>query len=181
MAKSLQEQLLAAGLINQKKAKAATRDKKKQDHRQRTGKEEVTDETKERAEQARLEKAQRDRELNRQRDELAQQRAIAAQVRQLIDTNAINSQYGDIKYQFVAADKKVKQLYVDQAIWDRLSRGQLAIIAQGTGYAVVPLAICDKIRQRDEGIFIYIADAKGDVLADDDPYAAYQIPDDLMW
>ena len=37
MAKSLQDQLLAAGLVDKKKAKKAAKDLKKQDHLQRTG------------------------------------------------------------------------------------------------------------------------------------------------
>ena len=181
MAKSLQEQLLAAGLVNNKKAKQNQREKKRQQHLQRTGKEDVVDEAKVSAEQARKAKAERDRELNRQRDEQAQKKAIAAQIRQLIASNAISSDKADVRYQFVGPDNKVKPIHVDQAIFDRLSRGQLAIMELGSSFAVIPVPVTDKIRQRDKDIFIYIADSGADQLDEDDPYAAYQIPDDLMW
>lgn len=181
MAKSLQEQLLGAGLVDKKKAKKNAKAMKKQEHLQRTGQDNELDVAKEKAEAARLKKAEQDRELNRQREAEAQQKALQAQIKQLIDTNAIASEYGDIKYQFVGRDNKVKQLYVDQAIWDRLSRGQLAIIAQGKSHAVIPVPVTEKIRQRDDNIFIYIAENQSEQLEEDDPYAAYQIPDDLMW
>ncbi|MCB2386676.1 DUF2058 domain-containing protein [Thalassolituus alkanivorans] len=184
MAKSLQEQLLAAGLIDKQKAKKAAKELKKQDHLQRTGQDNQIDEAKAKADAARKEKAERDRELNQKKEQEAQQKAIAAQVRQLVTTNAIKSEYADIKYQFVDG-KKVKSIYVDQAIWDRLSRGQLAVIALDLPgekkYEVLPLQIAEKIRQRKDNHFIYIAESTADAMDEDDPYAAYQIPDDLMW
>ncbi|MEN9464139.1 MAG: hypothetical protein RL217_320 [Pseudomonadota bacterium] len=184
MAKSLQEQLLAAGLIDKNKAKKAAKDMKRQDHLQRTGQDNDLDAAKEKAASALKEKADRDRELNLQKEQEAQAKAIAAQVRQLVQTNAIKSNKADIKYQFVDG-KKVKTIYVDQALFDRLSRGQLAIIAlEQPGekkYEIVALAIAEKIKQRKDNHFIYIAENSAAALAEDDPYAAYQIPDDLMW
>ena len=46
---------------------------------------------------------------------------------------------------------------------------------------MVALQIAEKIRQRKDNHFIYIAENTQGDLAEDDPYAAYQIPDDLMW
>lgn len=184
MAKSLQEQLLAAGLVDKKKAKKAAKELKQQDHLQRTGQENAIDAAKEKAAQALREKAARDRELNLKREQEAQAKAIAAQIKQLVQTNRIESAHADIKYQFVDG-KKVKSIYVDQAIFDRLSRGQLAIISLEVSgersYQVIPLQIADKIKQRNEKHFIYIAENTSKALDEDDPYAGYEIPDDLMW
>ena len=183
MAKSLQEQLLAAGLVDKNKAKKAAKEMKRQDHLQRTGQENTLDAAKEKAAQTLKEKAEHDRVLNLKREQEAQMKAIAAQVKQLVLSNAIKSEQADIKYQFVDG-KKVKTIYVDQAVFDRLSRGQLAIIALDLPgekkYEVTALAIAEKIKQRKDNHFIYIAEHQ-ETLAEDDPYAAYQIPDDLMW
>src|SRR5690554_8038191 len=84
MAKSLQEQLLAAGLVDKKKAKKAAKELKQQDHLQRTGQENAIDAAKEKAAQALREKAARDRELNLKREQEAQAKAIAAQIKQLV-------------------------------------------------------------------------------------------------
>lgn len=181
MAKSLQEQLLAAGLVDKKKAKKSAKEMKKQEHLQRTGQENQLDVAKQKADASRQQKAERDRELNKQREAEAQKKAIAAQVKQLIQVNQIASKQADVKYQFVGADNKIKSIYVDQAIFDRLSRGQLAIMPLDKSYAVLPIPVTEKIRQRDDSTFLYIADSSSDALDDDDPYAAYQIPDDLMW
>jgi uncharacterized protein YaiL (DUF2058 family) len=85
---SLQDQLLKAGLIDTKKAKQANKEKRKETNVARRSNEEVVDEVKQSAEQARLEKVERDRELNRQRDLELQQKAIAAQIKQLSKTIA---------------------------------------------------------------------------------------------
>lgn len=190
MAISLQDQLLAAGLTNKKKAKQAAKSRKKQDHLQRTGQDNEIDQLRDQAAQKKQKKADTDRQLNAQKDRQAQQKAILAQIRQLINTNAITTDTAEVKYQFVDG-KKVKQLYVDQPIWDRLSRGQLAIIATHSepAYSIIPLPVAEKIEQReqlqeDQGSLkfnIIIAQSEEPELAEDDPYAAYQIPDDLMW
>ncbi len=188
MAKSLQDQLLAAGLTNQKKAKQAAKARKKQDHLQRTGQDNDIDKARQQAADKLQRKALNDRKLNADKDQQARAKEIIAQIRQLITTNAIDLGDGEVKYQFVDG-KKVKQLYVNQAIWDRLSRGQLAIIKTQSdpAYAVIPLPVADKIQQRDEAntntssFSVIIAQSDDTQLDDDDPYAAYQIPDDLMW
>lgn len=182
MAKSLQEQLMAAGLADKKKAKKAEKERKKQDHLQRTGQSNEIDAGREQAAEQRQKKAEQDRQLNLQKEQEREKKAIQAQIKDLITRNTIKSEIADIKYQFVDG-KKIKQMYVDQAIWDRLSRGQLAIIATGSepAYGVIPLAVADKIRQRDEVVSIIIAESSASELDEDDPYAAYQIPDDLMW
>lgn len=48
-------------------------------------------------------------------------------------------------------------------------------------YALLPRPLADRINAKLEG-FMVVSNDKPDVeLADDDPYAAYVIPDDLMW
>lgn len=181
MAKSLQEQLLAAGLADKKKAKQAAKARKKQDHLQRTGQSNDIDQQRETAKANRKQKAETDKQLNIERQKQAEAKAIAAQIKQLIDTNKINLEDAEIKYQFLDG-KKVKQLFVTQPVYDRLSRGQLAIIATDkASYAVIPLTIAEKISQRDDQRSIIIAVSEEPTLDEDDPYAAYQIPDDLMW
>jgi uncharacterized protein YaiL (DUF2058 family) len=48
-------------------------------------------------------------------------------------------------------------------------------------YAVITLQVAEKTRERDDGHFIVIAEQTDGQMDEDDPYAAYQIPDDLMW
>jgi hypothetical protein len=45
---------------------------------------------------------------------------------------------------------------------------------------LVPRVIADKIAERDPSMVVRVNKASTEIPADD-PYAAYQIPDDLMW
>ena len=88
MANSLLDQLQKSGLVDDKKVKQAVKAKRKQEKIQRNSKQPAIDDTKLQAAQAKAEKAAKDKELNQQRNEKAQRKAFAAQIKQLIDLNA---------------------------------------------------------------------------------------------
>jgi uncharacterized protein YaiL (DUF2058 family) len=69
MSKSLKDQLLKAGLVDPKQASAVRKEKQKQAMMARKHKVETVDEAKLNAQRALQEKVERDRQLNRQRDE----------------------------------------------------------------------------------------------------------------
>lgn len=175
---SLQEQLLQAGMVDPKKAKQLNKEKRKA-AKQPKGQVKV-DESKEAAALALQQKAERDRELNRQRQAEADKKAIRAQIVQLITLNRIDRKRGEVSYQFTDG-KKIKKLYVTDELQAQLSRGQIAIARSGEGYELVPAAIAEKIAQRDAGFVVLHHQKSLEVVEEDDPYADYQIPDDLMW
>ncbi|MGO1500353.1 MAG: DUF2058 domain-containing protein [Marinobacter sp.] len=176
---SLQDQLLKAGLADQKKAKAIRNEKHKQRKQQPKGAVQVN-ETEVRAREAREEKAEHDRQLNLKRQHEADKKAIRAQIRQLVETNRLDRSRGETSYQFVH-DKKIKKLYVDDIMADQLSRGRLAIVFVNNQYEIVAEGVARKIIERDKLAVVALHDRKEDDLGDDDPYAGYEIPDDLMW
>jgi uncharacterized protein YaiL (DUF2058 family) len=176
---SLQDQLLKAGMVDKKKAKQITQEKRKQ-AKQAKGTV-IIDESKEAAKRALAEKAERDRKINRQRQDEADKKAIHAQIIQLISLNKIDRRGGEIAYQFTDG-KKIKKLYVDTLLQTQLIKGVIALVKLKDGYELVPAAIAEKIKQRDESvILVHNTQSSTDLVAEDDPYAAYQIPDDLMW
>ncbi len=176
---SLQEQLLKAGLVDEKQAKKVNKEKRKNAKVQRKSNEVAVDETKLRAQQAREEKAERDRRLNAERKAEQDAKAIAAQIRQLITTHRQSKDRGDIAYNF-ADGGKIKKMYISGVLQQRLSNGQLAIVRLNDGYELVPAVVAEKIAQRDPNSVVAL-NKKVDLPAGDDPYADYQIPDDLMW
>jgi len=176
---SLQDQLLKAGVVDKKKVKQIKHEKHKQAKQQPKGKPTV-DETKEFAKRALTEKAARDREINLQKQAAAEQKAIQAQITQLITSNRIDRQQGDMSYQF-SDDKKIKKLYVTESLHRQLGKGQIAIARNGESYELIPAAVAEKIKQRDKNRIIVHNTMSAETAAEDDPYAAYQIPDDLMW
>lgn len=176
---SLQEQLMKAGLADEKKARAIRSEKRKQRKQQPKGAAQVN-EAEERARKARQEQAERDRQLNLERQKEAEKKAIQAQIRQLIETNRLDRSRGETSYQFVDG-KKIKKILVDDKMVDQLSRGRLAVVRLGENYDVVPDKVARKIMERDEAAVVVLHDRKQDDQGDDDPYAGYEIPDDLMW
>ncbi|BFM15997.1 DUF2058 domain-containing protein [Maricurvus nonylphenolicus] len=179
MSKSLQDQLLGAGLVDKKKAKQVKKDKRKSDKVQRKSKDKAVDEVKLQAEQARQEKAERDRKLNQERQAAAEEKAIQAQIIQLIEHHRITKQ-GETAYNFTDG-KTIKKIYIDETLTGQLSRGQIALVRNGDDYELVPKVVAEKIAQRNDS-FIVVANEKQDNVDDeDDPYADYPIPDDLMW
>lgn len=181
---TLQEQLLKAGVVDEKKAKQLKKEKRKA-AKQSKGQPQV-DETKVAAAKALAEKAERDRELNRQRQAEAEKKAIQAQITQLISTNKLDRKGGELSYQFVDG-KKIKKLYINNKLQDQLTKGQIAIVklsvgSEGDRYELVPANVAAKIKQRDESRVLVLHDkAASSAVEDDDPYADYPIPDDLMW
>ncbi|AKH69247.1 hypothetical protein IMCC21906_01569 [Spongiibacter sp. IMCC21906] len=175
---SLQEQLLQAGIVDKKKAKKIKQEKRKETKQQ--GKGQTVDEGKLAAQRALAEKAERDREMNRLRNVEAEKKAIQAQIIQLIELNRVAKGPGDTPYNFSDA-KKIKKIYVSELQHRQLVKGQLAVARLKDQYELVPVQIAEKIRQRDEAAILVLNDQSETEIAEDDPYADYQIPDDLMW
>ncbi len=177
---SLQDQLLKAGLIDPKKAKQAQKEQRKQTKMQHKSKEILESEAKIAAQQARDEKLERDRKLNAERDAIAHKKAIEAQIRQLITLNKQSRENGDIAYNFTD-NQKIKKVMVSATIQKRLINGQLAIAKLGESYELVPSQIANKIIARDASFIVSQVAQTLNTPTDDDPYADFQIPDDLMW
>jgi uncharacterized protein YaiL (DUF2058 family) len=176
---SLQDQLLKAGLVDAKKAKQVNKDKRKQTKvAKKTGQPQV-DETREAVERARAEKAARDRALNAERDAAAREKAIAAQIKQLVESNKQSKGGGDIAYNFTF-ERKIKKIYVSEAVRNHLAAGRLMIVGLDENFELVPRVIAEKISERKPDAVVQ-PPADSNQPEEDDPYAEFQIPDDLMW
>lgn len=176
---SLKDQLLKAGIVDSKKAKQIDKEKRKAAKSQPKGHARV-DETREQVKLAQAQKAERDRELNRQQQAQNEKKAIQAQIIQLIRMNRIERVAGDVAYQFTDG-RKIKKIYVTPQLQDELSRGRLAIARLDDSYELLPAAAARKIMQRDEEAIILLNTSEPAAVGEEDPYAEYKIPDDLMW
>ncbi|HJP38996.1 MAG TPA: DUF2058 domain-containing protein [Gammaproteobacteria bacterium] len=176
---SLQEQLLKTGVVDKKKAKYIEQEKRKQKKKTPKGQAQLNEATEE-AIANREERVARDRELSRQLNEKAERKAVAAQIKQLIEVNRVDRNDGEISYQFTDG-KKINKIYVTALLQTQLSNGLIAIVKLGDQYELVPSPVAEKIAQRDESRIILQNLASKDSGNEDDSYADYQIPDDLMW
>jgi hypothetical protein len=177
MSKSLAEQLLKAGLGDAKKLKNI----KKEQHKERVqaGKNgQVVNQAAVLAEQARQAQIARDRELNQQKKAEADRKALIAQVKQLIEMNIIADK-GELGFNFTDGTK-IKKIYVSEKVHQQLVKGLIAIARLGEQYHLVPIQIAEKIQLRQPEAIVLLNQQDAQAL-EDDPYADFKIPDDLMW
>lgn len=177
MAKNaLQAQLLKAGLVDNKKAKKIS---KQTQHAKRTGN--ASDaETKKAVADAQAKKIEKDQKLNQEKQQLLEQKTLKANVIQMIKQHQIKDTQGEIAYQFVD-DSKIKKIYLTQKLYDQVVAGHVVIARLEDGYALLPYPLADRIDAKLEGFIVVSNDKSDNELDEDDPYAAYVIPDDLMW
>lgn len=180
MAKSLQDQLLEAGAIKKDRAQKINKSKRKQKKQAQRGAGDV-DEIKLAADAALAEKAAKDREFNRQKQEELARKELQAQIKQLIDANSLDTEHGEERYNF-NVDNKVKSVFVTEEQRKALASGRLGIVTSGQSYAVIPAGVAHKIMERDNETVVSLVteDATKDE-SEDDQYADYVIPDDLTW
>ena len=176
---SLQEQLLKAGLVDKNKVKKANQDKSKQKKDERKAGTVSVDEARLAAIETQRKNAERARELNAQRDAVAAQKAVVAQIAQLVQKNRQSKGNGDIAYNYTH-NNKIERIYVSAAVQAHLIAGRLVVVVQGGGVELVPRVIADKIAERDAAIVVRVNKPSTEVDADD-PYADFQIPDDFTW
>ena len=88
---------------------------------------------------------------------------------------------GEQAFNYVA-DGKVKHIYVNAELHQALSDGRVAIVGDANRVAMVPVAVAEKIAQRDASRVLLVNSKTGEtLLEEDDPYADFKVPDDLMW
>ncbi|KJM66755.1 hypothetical protein B5M10_01220 [Pluralibacter gergoviae] len=171
---TLQEQMLKAGLVSSKKMAKVQRTAKKSRVQAR-----------EAVEENKKAQAERDRQLSEQQKQAALAKEYKAQVKQLIEMNRIVINRGAIDFNFTDGSV-IKKIAVDKQTQTQLINGRLAIArlltADGkSDYAIIPAVVAEKITQRDADSIVLHSALSEEVQDEDDPYADFKIPDDLMW
>ena len=173
---TLQEQLLQAGLVNSKKMAKVQRTAKKSRVQAREAREAVEENKK-----AQLE---RDKQLSEQQKQAALSKEYKAQIKQLIEMNRITVARGDIGFNFTD-NNLIKKIMVDKLVQAQLINGRLAIARlagdNNSEYAIIPASVADKIAQRDADYIVLNSALSSQEQDEDDPYADFKVPDDLMW
>ena len=64
----------------------------------------------------------------------------------------------------------------------RLAIARLLVDNNSEGeYAIIPASVADKIAQRDASSIVLHSALSAEEQDEDDPYADFKVPDDLMW
>lgn len=175
--------MLKAGLVSKGKVKQQKQNSRKK--RRRTPGDKPSDEAAKQAAAAQRANRERDRQLNLEREQVKQRKALRVQMRQLLRTHRVNDKKAEDRYNFTMGDK-LKSLYVTPKQRSELMSARLAIVLHGDSQYLVPVEVVDKARALEADLQVYIVPAttEKDSAAEadaDDPYADYQVPDDLMW
>ncbi|MFH2123111.1 MAG: DUF2058 domain-containing protein [Pseudomonadota bacterium] len=182
MAHSLRDQFLKIGLVDKKQATQAKKAHYKKTKEQDKGRIPAPDENKILAQQALAEKKKQAQGANQKQQEETKKAEKIAQIRQLIATNRQSLKNGAIAYRFTDSNRIAKIFVPTKEMVDELSQGKLAIVREKNTYAVVPSAIAEKILEWQPELIVLANAAPQESQDDpDDPYAAYKIPDDLIW
>ena len=175
MGSSLQEQLLKAGLVNKSKAQQAKKQVRKKKRSKKPGQRDTVADAVAKAQE---DKAARDRELNRQREIKQESKARKVLLKQFMEKSMLNNPSAEEAYNFVHG-KNVKRLYVTAKQRDQLGEAKLAIAFVAERYYLVSADVVPKIKDMSPDAFIFLPEAEK--KDGDDPYADFEVPDDLMW
>jgi len=185
MADSLRDQLIKAGLVSQERAEKLAKDKKKQQAQQPKLKKAVRAQTQQAAvnpsvSAAQAAKAERDKALNAAKAEQLAQKALKAQIRELVMAHKLDTKDGAETYYFQHINR-AKRVIVTKEQHEQLSKSLLAISVLDKNYYVIPVDIAHKILERAPQYAVYIANQHESTAPPDDLYANFQVPDDLRW
>ena len=180
MGNPFQDQLLKAGVVTKQQVKKAQSSSNKKKKEQRSKKHNVVDENKLKIQQEAKEKAELDKALNQRKVEQAKQKATSIEIDQLIKTNCIKrNDECEIIYNFEHREK-INRIYVNAEMKQRIIDGKLGIARIEGRYELVPQLVAERIQKRNDKRVI-LFENKDESIDEDDPYAAFQVPDDLMW
>lgn len=177
MSNSLKDQLLKAGLVKQQDVKKKPKKKAPQVAKKNRKK---PSENALRTQRAMLDKVKKDKKLNEKRRLEVERKALFAQIKQLVNGSKVDRKDGEKAYNFTF-NKKVKTIYVTDEQHAQLSKNQLIIVhLDNDVFELVPKVVAAKITERDQSRVV-LNEQSESTLNEDDPYADYQIPDDLTW
>ncbi|KYC06381.1 DUF2058 family protein, partial [Salmonella enterica] len=106
--------------------------------------------------------------------------------KKFIERNRINVSKGDIGFSFTD-NTVIKKIDVDTLTQTQLINGRPALarlVINNSGeceYAIIPASVADTIAQRDADSIVVNSALSQEEQEEDDPYADFKLPDDLMW
>jgi uncharacterized protein YaiL (DUF2058 family) len=181
---SLQDQLLKAGLTTKQKARQANTNQRKSNKQKRSGVaigESLQEQVKQDLAKAQQAKSAKDSALNEEKKQQLANKERALRIQQILEHHQIKNVKGETEYNYTF-NSKIKKLFVDAITHRALVNGRLAVCGLSEDSYLVTAETAEKIATLDPNVILVQNDkVDSDVVEADDPYADYQIPDDMMW
>ena len=181
MAGSLQDQLKKSGLVSKKKSQQLDAEKRKKIKAKNKG-QKINNEIAEKVKQAELQKNRDDQKRNKQQQQQIKQNEEKARIKQIIDKAKIKDYDGDTAFNF-QFNNKIKTLHLNKENYDGLVAGSVGLCQIDNIISLLPNTTVNKINSINPAYVVLHQDKPNTTTetASDDPYADYEIPDDLMW
>lgn len=182
---SLQEQLLQAGLTTKQKTRQANSDKRKKNKQKRSGvaiEASLQEKVKQDLVKEKADKKARDEALNAQKKEALAQKELSLRILQILTHHQLKNCQGDTEYNYTYGTK-VKKIALDATTHKALVNGRLALCGHEEITYLVTSETAAKLAELDNNVILVqnARDVEAENVDEEDPYADFQIPDDLMW
>lgn len=179
---SLQDQLMNSGLVNKQKAKQAQTEKRRQAKQKKKKGAVVVSDVQMAVQEKTDAQKQKDLAKNQKTQAELAERAAHGKLIQMIAQHCEKDYQGELDYHFTY-DNKVKRISVNQTIQQGLIKGLFAICVLNEEFYLINKEAAEKLREIDESVLVALHDqSKVAPESDqDDPYAEFAVPDDLMW
>jgi len=178
---SLQDQLMKSGLINKQKAKQAqTEKRRKAKQKKKKGSVEIS-EAQLAINAQKEQQKQEDLAKNQAVQAALDERAAHGKLIQMIAQHCEKGYQGEIDYHFTY-DNKVKRIAINDSTQQSLINGRLAICVLNEEFYLINKEATEKLAEIDASVLVALHE-KVDIteVDEDDPYAEFAIPDDLIW
>jgi uncharacterized protein YaiL (DUF2058 family) len=178
---SLQDQLLKSGLINKQKSKQAQTEKRRNaKQKKKKGAVQVSAvqiAINEQKEQQKQQDLDRNKETQAQLDV----RSAHGKLIQMIAQHCEKNYQGEIDYHFTFANK-VKRIAINENTQRGLINGSLAICVLNEEFYLINKEAAGKLTEIDASVLVSLHE-KVEIsdIEEEDPYAEFAIPDDIMW
>jgi len=181
---SLQEQLLKAGLTTKQKARQANAEKRRKNKQKRSGAAvdvSLQEKVKQDLAKAKADKLAKDMALNEEKKCQLAAKEQQLRIQQILSHHQLKEVDGDTVYNYTFGSK-IKKLMLDAKTHKALVDGRLALCGLDDTTYLVTAETAAKVAELDASVVLVQNDkVASDNIDEDDPYADYQIPDDLMW
>ncbi len=181
---SLQEQLLKAGLTTKQKARQANAEKRRKNKQKRSGAAvdvSLQEKVKQDLAKAKADKLAKDMALNEEKKRQLAAKEQQLRIQQILNHHQLKEVDGDTVYNYTFGSK-IKKLMLDAKTHKALVDGRLALCGVDDTTYLVTAETAAKVAELDASVVLVQNDkVVSDNIDEDDPYADYQIPDDLMW
>lgn len=169
MSESLREQMLKAGF-----KEAPSNNKKKQSGKPTKPKHKSSKKRVQNTGPSSMERAN-----IAEREAIAERKRIKAEIKTIIEAEKIDDTKGESAHSYVIG-KRIKQMFVSEAIREKLVDGSLVITRLNGSTFLIPTETGERVRALNPD---WVIIGPGDEQTSDieDEYADYQVPDDLKW